>query len=367
MTYLTNIDLNQNELQNAVLQNLASAPTNPKKGQKYFNTTLNKECTWNGTSWDTGSTMTGDAIIDTLNSSTKQIDDNNLSSLAQTAINNSHTHTNKTLLDSYTQTNTDLASAVTTKHTHSNKALLDTYTQTDTNLASAVSSKHTHTNQALLDTYTQTNTDLASAIASKHTPNSDTGTSSNSFFIGTSGIKLVNNGGYQLQLRNMNDSDCIDLKVRDLTVSGTTTYINSNTVEIGDNLIELNTNIADISQNSDGGIAVKRLDDTHTRKDAELLFNNSLGKWQTVSCAISESPVTAQIANKVVSTVGDGTATSFVITHNLNTRDLSISIRATNTPYNMVFTDIEFTSLNTITLYFANPPTSNQYTVTMVG
>ena len=36
-------------------------------------------------------------------------------------------------------------------HTHSNKALLDTYTQTEANLADAVSKKHTHSNKSVLD------------------------------------------------------------------------------------------------------------------------------------------------------------------------------------------------------------------------
>ena len=50
---------------------------------------------------------------------------------------------------------TALAGRVTTlegaTHTHANKALLDTYTQTETNLADAVAKKHAHTNKTVLD------------------------------------------------------------------------------------------------------------------------------------------------------------------------------------------------------------------------
>jgi len=49
--FLVDIDLNGNELQNAVIQNLASAPENPKEGQHYFNTVDEVEYYWNGTQW----------------------------------------------------------------------------------------------------------------------------------------------------------------------------------------------------------------------------------------------------------------------------------------------------------------------------
>lgn len=51
MKYLVNIDLSQNELQNAKIQNLATAPENPVKGQIYFNTASNAYFGYNGTKW----------------------------------------------------------------------------------------------------------------------------------------------------------------------------------------------------------------------------------------------------------------------------------------------------------------------------
>lgn len=67
---------------------------------------------------------------------------------------NNHTHANKTLLDSYTQTNAGITSAVTNSHSHANKTLLDTYTQTNVNLANAVTNSHTHSNKTQLDDIT---------------------------------------------------------------------------------------------------------------------------------------------------------------------------------------------------------------------
>lgn len=55
--YLSHINLNQNELQNAVVQRLATAPSNPTEGQVYFDTTLDKLGVYNGVTW----TYMGDA------------------------------------------------------------------------------------------------------------------------------------------------------------------------------------------------------------------------------------------------------------------------------------------------------------------
>ena len=53
MLYLTNIDLNQNELQTAIVQPLAVAPSNPKLGQIYTNSVNSRIMWYNGSEWQT--------------------------------------------------------------------------------------------------------------------------------------------------------------------------------------------------------------------------------------------------------------------------------------------------------------------------
>ena len=53
--FLTPLDLNKLELQNAKIQNLGTPPSSPAVGQIYFDTADHVLKTWNGTAWITSS------------------------------------------------------------------------------------------------------------------------------------------------------------------------------------------------------------------------------------------------------------------------------------------------------------------------
>lgn len=215
---------------------------------------------------------------------------------------------------------------------------------------------------------TATAEDVKDAVSASHTQNTDTGTTSGTFQLdsGNSGPKLKNNAG-EVQLRNAADDAYADLRVKNLKVDGTTTIVDSETVTLADNILELNSNITVHGQNDDGGIAVKRLKDNDSdRADAEMYFDNTNGVWKVKNGATDDLQ-THQVARKYSVAIGDGIETSLVVTHNLNTRDVTVTVRETGSPYAVVFPDIEMTSVDTITVKFATAPTENQYTVVVVG
>lgn len=64
---------------------------------------------------------------------------------------------------------------------------------------------------------------------------------------------------------------------------------------------------------------------------------------------------------------GDGSATSYTITHNLASRDLTVAVYRNSGNYDEVECDVEHTTNNAVTLKFSSAPTSNQFRVVVLG
>ncbi|HET6497703.1 MAG TPA: hypothetical protein VFH17_01415 [Coriobacteriia bacterium] len=60
---------------------------------------------------------------------------------------------------------------------------------------------------------------------------------------------------------------------------------------------------------------------------------------------------------------GDGSATQFTITHNFNTQDAQAIVRRATGAFDEVICDVEYTTVNTVTLRFAAPPASGGFRV----
>jgi len=76
---------------------------------------------------------------------------------------------------------------------------------------------------------------------------------------------------------------------------------------------------------------------------------------------------TAVVVSKYNANVGDGSATSYTITHNLNTRDVQVTVYESTGSYAEVICDVNHATVNTITLLFSVAPTLNQYRVVVQG
>jgi hypothetical protein len=72
-------------------------------------------------------------------------------------------------------------------------------------------------------------------------------------------------------------------------------------------------------------------------------------------------------AKRFSQTIGDAAATSIVVTHNLGTEDVVVSVRETGGSKREVITEIQHTSTNSVTLVFDSAPALNAYRVTVVG
>lgn len=70
---------------------------------------------------------------------------------------------------------------------------------------------------------------------------------------------------------------------------------------------------------------------------------------------------------KYSANIGDGSATSYTITHSLNTRDVIVRVFPNSGNYDDVEVDVYRPSTTTVTLVFASAPSSNAYRVVVIG
>jgi len=149
-----------------------------------------------------------------------------------------------------------------------------------------------------------------------------------------------------------------------LNVTGTINSVNTTQVNIVDNKINLNTDFTG-TPTTDAGIRVER----GASPDVEILWNESEDKWTLTNNGTNYHEITRKFKKNILlaDATNGPTNTTFLFTHNLGTKDVTVQIYQTGTPYAQVEADVEHTSDDTTTIKFAAAPSDGEYRVVIVG
>jgi len=314
LSYLTDINLNKNELQNAVIQKLATDPSSGQTaGWIIFNTTDNQLKVYDGSAWtNVGGDITGVDIT------------------AGTGLSG----TVSTTSGQHTQT-INLANTTVTAGSYGSATSIPTFTVDAQGRLTAAGS-------ASITTTLTIDSDSASEDVSLADDDLK--------IVGTANEieTAVTKSGTDVSLTIGLPNDVTignDLTVLgDLQVTGTTTTNNVETVSTSNGIIFEGT-VADAHE---GTLLAGALtaDVTYTLPD----------KTGTVA-------MTSDITDRFyAASIGDGSATSYTVTHNLGSQDVIVQLYDASS-LDTVFADVVRTSTSVVTIDFAVAPTANDIRV----
>ena len=123
---------------------------------------------------------------------------------------------------------------------------------------------------------------------------------------------------------------------------------------------------------------------TYRQTTVDTVIGTSAGPASTTSSGIVELATQAEVdtgtdadravtpatlagsvwsSKKFTANIGDGSATSYTVTHNLNTRDVDVEVYRNSGNYDTVMAEVQRTSVNAVTILFDSAPSSNAYRV----
>jgi hypothetical protein len=360
MKFLTNIDLNKNQIVNVAVHNNAGNPSSPVQGQIYFDTTtgVKKLFLYNGTTWLdltgditsvvagsglTGGGTTGDVTLDVnVDNATIEVD-NDIVRVKDLGI------TTAKLNDG----------AVTTIKLGDNQVTLAKIAQiANLKVLGNVSGATANVAEVTIvtDLASASSTTLATSSSIKSYIDTNIGTlgnlegawdaSSGSFPVGSTPTAGTKKGDYwYVSVAGttggvvFNVGDVIIAKIDSASTSSAADWIQ----------LEVNRDQATESVLGVSRIATQTETNTGTNDTAYITplklvtyLNNAVGGY--------------------AANVGNASATSFTLTHNLGTRDVIVLIYD-NSTYEQVYADVVMTSTSVVTVSFATAPASNAYRV----
>ena len=422
--FLVSLDLNKNELQNARIQNLSTAPSSPVEGQIYFNTVDKVVYFYDGTNWistsgsleviqdaigayvsggtgltATYSDSTGTTTIDLDNTavtagsygSTTKIPTFTVDQQGRlTAASEANVATNLSIAG---ETGTDTVNLLTDTLTVTGDGSIDTAV---TNNTITITAKDASTTQKGVASFNSTDfTVTAGAVSLNKDPVitlsgdvNGTGTMTNlgdvtitttvqpnSVALGTDTtgnyIATITGTANEIEVSGSgSENSAVTIGLPDdVTITGN--LLVGGNLNVTGTVNSVNTtqvNIVDNKINLNTNFTGAPVADAGIRvergseTDVEILWNESSDKWTVTNDGTNYHAIT----RKYVETL-NSVATSYTVTHNLGSTDVLVQVSQAASPYAKVETDVELTSASAVTIKFAVAPASGEYKVVVIG
>jgi len=383
--FLTPIDLNKNELQNPVLQNLATAPASPVQGQTYFDTTLLAIRSYNATSGNWENKATDALLLQGQNGAFYLSRANHTGTQLAATISNLQATVLAYTLDTFAppvasvnfngQRGINVATPINSTDI-ANKAYVDLNIQ---GLSPKPSAQAVTTAALPTNTYSNGSSGVGATITASaagvltvdtYTPavgdvlliKNEATAANNGLYtlttLGTASVPFVLTrhvdmdsaqefGGGFVAVKNTSGSLSNSLWLCEAASSitvGTSAVqfvqLNSATVYTQGNGISISAGVVSAVAAPSGGLVV-----------------GATGSALDTTIAV----------RKYATPVGDGSSTSITVTHNLGTQDVTVALYGASTPFAEVEADVNHSTSNTITLAFATAPTAGQYRCVVHG
>ena len=355
---LVNLDLSKNQILNVALHNLASAPSSPVDGQIYYNTADKAIYYWDGTQWinvsgDISAVVAGSGLTGggTSGSVTLDVNVDN----ATIEVNNDIVRVKDLGITSAKLND----GAVTTIKIGANQVTLSKLAQIANNTIIGNTSGGAATPSEVTivtDLASASSTTLATSAAIKSYIDTNVGglgnlegawdASSGSFPIGSTPVAGTKKGDYwYVSVAGttggvaFNVGDVIIAKIDSASTSSAADWIQ---LEVNrDQATETTLGVAEIATQSEVNTGT---DDQRivTPLKLKTLLDNRTGGY--------------------AANIGNGSATSYAVSHGLGTVDVIVMLKDTTT-LEEVYADVVITDANTVTISFAAAPAANAYRV----
>jgi len=398
INYLSSIDLNKNELQNAKIHVLATAPSSPQEGQIYYNSTDSKLYFYDGSNWidasgDIKSVTSSTTATLTVTDSTGP---NPALSIVTAAVTNGGTAlaTGDQIYDfvtglGYSSTDEDVNVAnltarlpeITEDVTIGDATDVTITTSGDLTVTGDLTVSGTTTT---VNSNTVTVDDPVFTLGGDTAPASDDnkdrgiefryhdGTNAKLGFFGFDD----SSGKFTFLTAATNASEVFsgtkgNLDINSIDLAGSITSVDGVTPTNGQILIGNSTNndmqLGTITSgegiditNGGGSITIAGEDASTSNKGiVELATTAEALAGTDAARAVTPAGLAAR---SFVGTIGDGSTTAITVTHSLGTRNVIIQLYDSST-YDTVYADVVRTTTDSATITFATAPASNDIKV----